>query len=94
MPYIKQEDREKFNEIPFDGVGKIFPLREIGELCNNAGDLNFAITMILQHYIEKKGESYAVHNEIMGMLDCCAKEWYRKRVGPYENEKIEENGDL
>lgn len=30
--------------------------------------------------------------ELLGMLGCCAKEYYRKRSGPYEDKKEGENG--
>ena len=88
MPYIKQEDRDKFYWVTPN------PLQNVAENCENAGDLNYAITMILKKYMEKKGECYATHNEIIGMLDCCKMEWYRKRVAIYENKKEKENGDV
>ena len=88
MPYIKQEDREKFNSPSCE-----CPMEAIGSVAENAGDLNYAITMILQIYMKKKGECYATHNEIVGMLECCKNEWQRRRLNPYEDTKIEENGD-
>jgi hypothetical protein len=93
MPYIKQEDREKFVDYRDNGC-RVDHLETVSNLCENAGDLNYAITVILQKYMEKKGECYATHNEIIGMLDCCSKEWYRRKVAPYEDLKIEENGDV
>jgi hypothetical protein len=94
MPYIKQEDRQKFNMFMGENKFKIDFLKKVGEKCDNAGDLNYAITMILKHYLEKKGECYATHNEIVGMLECCKQEWIRRQVSPYEDEKIKENGDV
>ena len=32
-------------------------------------------------------------NEVMGNYDCCAKEFYRRVVGPYEDTAIVRNGD-
>lgn len=97
MPYIKQDDRKKFTiptaEVPINK--SIDTLEWIGENSDNAGDLNYAITMILKAYMDTKDrESYATHNEIIGMLDCCKQEWYRRQVAPYEDKKIEENGDV
>ena len=43
----------------------------------NAGDLNYVITC----------------NEMMGALECCKLELYRRLVGPYEDEVLEANGD-
>jgi hypothetical protein len=89
MPYIKVQGR-----IKFDAPSCEDPMEWIGSVADNAGDLNFAVTSILKAYLHKKGECYATHNEIMGMLDCCAKEWYRRKVAPYEDQKIKENGDV
>lgn len=96
MPYIKKEDREKLNIFKYDSppANAVAPLKKVARTCENAGDLNYAITMILKYYLEKKGECYATHNEIMGMLECCKTEWYRKQVAPYEDQKEKENGSL
>jgi hypothetical protein len=96
MPYIKQQDRKKFTisskELPSNQG--IDTLEHIANVSENAGDLNFAITKILKQYIKKKGICYANHNEIIGMLDCCKAEWYRKEVVPYEDFKENENGSV
>lgn len=83
MPYIKEEDRSKFD----------IPAKEIAEKAENAGCLNYAITVILHNYINKKGLKYANLNEVHGMLDCCNKELYRRITGPYEDSCIKRNGD-
>lgn len=84
MPYIKQEDRQKFDE----------SIKDISSKVECAGDLNYVFTAILHHYINKKGLRYATLNEVHGMLDCCNKELYRKITGPYENLAIDKNGDM
>ena len=43
---------------------------------------------------ENWGERYAVYNELIGALECAKLELYRKRVAPYEEEKIAENGEV
>lgn len=60
----------------------------------NPGELNFQITMLCKQYLETHGESYNTHNAIMGVLTCAPLEWYRRRTAPYEDKKIEENGDV
>lgn len=84
MPYIKQENREQFNTSAWD----------IAVKADCAGDLNYAITVILQAYIKKKGLKYDVLNSVHGMLDCCNKELYRTITGPYEETCITRNGDV
>ena len=34
------------------------------------------------------------YNRSMGVLECIKSEWYRRQVGPYEDKKIRENGDV
>jgi len=56
------------------------------------GELNYMITRIID--AAHGGGGYARFNRAMGVLDCVAREFYRRRVVPYENVKIEENGDV
>jgi hypothetical protein len=81
MPYIKQEDRKKFNEIDLPYI-------------ENAGELNYLITTICQSYICEKGLNYAHINEVIGALECAKLELYRRVASPYEDKKILENGDV
>ena len=37
---------------------------------------------------------YADHNEVVGLLNCVQQEFYRRFTAPYEDLKIEEQGDL
>ena len=82
MPYIKKEDRNKF----FMGIDKIWPA--------NPGELNYVFTEIIYNYLERNGEKYQHYNDIVGALECCKMELYRRRVMPYEDKKIVENGDV
>jgi hypothetical protein len=81
MPYIKPEDRIKFT------------FCNIPELLD-AGELNFALTMICQDYIKDKGLSYQTLNDVLGALEGCKLELYRRQVAPYEDKKIQANGDV
>jgi len=78
MPYIKKEDRER---------ARINPM--------NPGELNYAITILINNYMEDRGGvSYTVINEVIGVLECAKLELYRRLAAPYEDKKIEENGDV
>jgi hypothetical protein len=83
MPYIKQADRVKFDDV-------------IDQLCpNTAGELNYVVTSIIhQHMKRNGGMSYTKINEMIGMLECAKLELYRRKASPYEDLKIEENGDV
>jgi hypothetical protein len=59
------------------------------------GELNYAITMLIQEWIERQGGvSYRTCNAVQGVLRCVADEFAREIVGPYEAEKRKQNGDV
>lgn len=60
----------------------------------NAGELNFAITKIVNGYIQGRGLSYQHINDIVGALEGAKLEFYRRIAVPYENEKLSINGDV
>jgi hypothetical protein len=93
MPYIKQQDRDKFL-IEYPNESTVDAIEFIGELCNNPGDLNYVITSILQTYIKTKGENYQHYNDCLGALEGAKMELYRRKCAPYEDKKIAENGDV
>ena len=90
MPYIKQQRRVVFEEIT-ENIARTF-LSNFQEL--EAGDLNYLFTVIAREYLASKGTSYKHFNDIIGALEGAKLELYRKTVVPYENIKIEENGDV
>jgi len=83
MPYIKNDDRSKFLDM-FCNIPEM----------TSAGELNYALTMICKDYINDKGTSYQTYNDIIGALEGCKLEFYRRMVAPYEDEKITSNGDV
>lgn len=58
------------------------------------GELNYVVTLSIKNYMENKGLSYQTINDIIGALDGASKEFYRRVAAPYEDKKIEENGDV
>jgi hypothetical protein len=83
MPYIKQENRAQFDE----------SAKDIAKKATCAGDLNYAITIMLHEYIKKNGLKYDVLNSVHGMMHCCNEELYRRVTGPYEDSCMIRNGD-
>ena len=82
MPYIKQERREEIDPA-------------ILNFCpQNAGDLNYVVTVMIDNFINWQGETYENFNAMIGALECCKQEYYRRIIAPYEDKKIEENGDV
>ena len=84
MPYITQRERDHFLD---DGI---FPVRP----ANNAGQLNYQLTELCEKYLYQKRYSYQTMNDIIGALEGCKLEFYRRVAVPYEDKKIEENGDV
>lgn len=78
MPYIKKSKR--------------MPVIVNG--ATGAGELNYEITMVINRYLTNMKESYQTYNDIIGALEGCKLEIYRRLIVPYEAEKIKENGDV
>lgn len=88
MPYIEQKDRnEKFGDLTTENL-------RLGYACETPGDLNYVITLICQQYLKSKGLRYQYVNDIIGALEGCKLEFYRRIVSNYEDEKINLNGDV
>ena len=87
MPYITQDKRPSIDNL-IELVA-----------CNNAGELNYAITTLVLKYVNEEARmaaklSYGLINEVMGVLECAKQELYRRLAAPYEDDKIIENGDV
>jgi len=86
MPYIKAEDRKKFDKI-FATIGT--------QNFESEGELNYFITCLCDIFIIRNdGLSYKNINTITGILECVKQEFYRKVAAPYEDKKCEENGKV
>lgn len=68
--------------------------REEAFKAENAGELNYLVTLLCKDYLKRKGQRYSILNEIVGVLECAKLEFYRRAAVPYEDSKIEENGDV
>lgn len=80
MPYISKDAR-----LRIDNGGK----------PENAGELNYSITKLIDAYLIQKGKlQYQQINEVIGVLECSKLELYRRIVAQYEDKKISENGDV
>jgi hypothetical protein len=60
-----------------------------------AGDLNYAITMLLINYIQQSPTpGYAVINDCLGALEGAKLEFVRRVVNKFEDGAIQRNGDI
>ena len=85
MPYIPQNDRD--NARTKLSNDNLFFTPE------NAGELNFVISNFIDNYLEKHGVRYRYINEMIGALECCKLELYRRIASPYEDVVMRKNGD-
>ena len=90
MPYISQ-DKRMLLEHPLASLaaGVI-----VEEQKNQAGVLNYCISALLNEVLKTNGISYRNINELIGVLECAKLELYRRIATPYEDEKIQSNGDV
>ena len=90
MPYIKGEYREKLDK-NLDKIAEL--IKKINEDVPSQtrdGLLNYSLTRIMNNvYADAR---YHDFNELIGFLECCKLECYRKRIAPYEDLKESENG--
>ncbi len=89
MPYIKKEDRKQYD----DHVGRLAEhLLDTEDQMDRAGHVNYVITTLLLAAFPNR--KYATMALVDGVITDIGREYYRRRAAPYENEKIEENGDV
>ena len=58
------------------------------------GELNFAITILIDNYLSNLGLRYTTINDCIGVLECAKLELYRRLAAPYEEIKKAQNGDV
>jgi len=90
MPYIKKEDREKFKKV----LKEFEKIAHLGGVPLSAGNLNYLFTSLINEALKGNDPSYSRYNEIIGMLECCKLELYRRKIAEYEETKIKQNGDV
>ncbi len=80
MPYVEIKRRIELDE---------------GSPPRNAGELNYNLTKACHKFIVSQTKiNYQVFNDVLGALEGCKLEIYRRLVVEYEEKKIIENGDV
>ena len=87
MPYIKKIQRPQLDSLinPLLKHLQSLPVEE------QDGALNYSVTTIIKNLYPKR---YFHLNRALGVLSAITLELYRRVIGPYEDEKIKENGDV
>ena len=86
MPYIPQEFRGAIRK----------HVDRASEHINTTGELNYAITLLINDFLHSRAlpVSYDTFNSAIGVLECAKLELARRQLGPYEEKKRLQNGDV
>ena len=84
MPYVTKEVRSDLDD----------KINYAGRSITSPGELNYLITNLIQEFINTNGKSYNTINAAVGALECAKIELYRRIAAKYEDEKIQQNGDV
>lgn len=87
MPYIKPTDRPVVDE----KIQALIEYLKSRPVEKQDGDLNYTVTRIIH---ELYPQNYFNYNRAIGVLSAIQLELYRRKVAPYEDLKIAENGDV
>lgn len=87
MPYIKSGDRPIIDE----KIQALIEYLKSRPVESQDGDLNYTVTRIIH---ELYPQNYFNYNRAVGVLSAIQLELYRRKVAPYEDLKIAENGDV
>lgn len=79
MPYIDPKRREIIDR---------------GGKPASIGELTYVFTKTAEEYRKTHGDRFNTFAMIMGAFLCAILEFYRRVIAPYEDNKIEENGDV
>ena len=79
--------------MPYIDPNRMYQIEIEEDIPKTAGELNYVLTQVCLTYL---GETprYQQFNDVLGALEGCKLEMYRRKVAPYEDTKIEENGDV
>ena len=87
MPYITQEERPQYDKV----IAELVTLLKEKPPESVDGHLNYVVTRVIKEVYPLR---YYHINKAMGVLECIQQEFYRRVAAPYEDTKIEQNGDV
>jgi hypothetical protein len=86
MPYIREEERKLYRQTLADLVSKLRSRN------TESGDVVYCIYWLLKQLY---GEgNFDVRSDALKVLEAAKLEYYRRIMAPYEDGKINENGDV
>ena len=91
MPYIKQTYRAALDPTIKNIIDEVLRLED-AQPGIMAGNLNYIFSCILDRLYRPL--NYAKINEVMGLLTCIQHEYYHRVARPYEEFKMNTEGDV
>ena len=91
MPYIKQKDRVALRPLVEALMDELSKQKSMDKAV---GTVNYTFSRILGRVLNIHGLRYCNLNALIGVLECCKMELYRRIAVPYEEKKIADNGDV
>lgn len=88
MPYIPTNDRPQYQNA-INELSALIPKDRMAR----PGHINYIVSLLLERTYGKQLR-YADINEIVGTLNCICMEFYAMKARPYEDLKIQSEGDL
>lgn len=85
MPYIKQENRKKYDDDFFN-----FSNAKI----ETKGDLEYCIFKLMKFFMSTRENKYSNLHDCVYAAQHCADEFRRRYLDKREDKAIEENGDI
>lgn len=81
MPYIPKNRRDEL-------------CPSVNSQIDTPGELNYVMTVFALQYLKSHGLSYDTLADITSAFENAKLEFYRRVAGPYEDQKIGQNGDV
>jgi hypothetical protein len=94
MPYIEKNRRQALDKNISDLKGTLQGSKEMTpeNLLDIAGDINYCVTRLVAGLVGTP--SYKKIAIVTGVLQNINQEFYRRLAVPYEEEKMNSNGDI
>ena len=86
MPYIKDEDRSKYNNLMLN----IHMLPEI----QTKGDLEYLVFALMKKYMSTREERYSTLHDAVYAAQHCSDEFRRRYLDKREDSAKQQNGDI
>jgi hypothetical protein len=96
MPYIDEEERKELDDA-ISNLANCIRDKKIGldnphDFSNYLGRINYCFSRVIGQLMREP--SYKKIAMITGVLENIKQEFYRRVASPYEDKKINENGDI